>query len=164
MKILRSVLFATSLTLSITLFYGCSGTALQNSSDGNSAKVPPSQNRALQSISPSKTASDDHSGDRIMQNKTNEWIKNEWEPLTESNTNITKSSNSYSTDTEKTAVDDRNQTQNEDENGSSGLQHYVDKAGIYLENKTLRDANRTKEPSHTEKISTLPGIGKKIGQ
>ncbi len=153
MKILKTVQFFIPLTLSAGLFYGCSGNVLSHTSNGNSVKVPPSQNSALQSFSPSTTASDDHKEYRAIQKNTNEWIKNEWEPLTEGNNTITKSNKNYSSITQDAAL--------EDSNNSVNLQQYVDKAGLFIENKKTRDANKTKAPSHTEKISKLPGIGNK---
>ena len=150
------------------LFQGCSGHTLQDLIDGESNSkssseqseqtiekthvVPPSQNRALNSISPSSTASDEHEEDRHMQKGTNEWLENEWKSLTESNTSTTKEGNSTPiNDQKRRSIDDIN---------STGLQYYVDKAGIYMENKKKRDANKTKVPSHVEKINAMPGIGK----
>jgi len=150
------------------LFQGCSRHALQDLVDGkNSSKSPsqqskqtkdtsplspPSQNKALNSISPSSTASDEHEEDRHMQKGTNEWLENEWKSLTESNTSTTKEGNSTPiNDQKRRSIDDIN---------STGLQYYVDKAGIYMENKKKRDANKTKVPSHVEKINAMPGIGK----
>jgi hypothetical protein len=156
LKILRMTLFLTPLTLSVSLFYGCSGNAYSYPNDGNSAKVSPSQNRALQSFSPSKTASDDHKEYRFIQKSTNEWIKNEWEPLTEGNNTITKSNKNYNSVTQDPAL--------EGANSSTNLQQYVDKAGLFIENKEIRDANKTKVPSHTEKISKLPGIEQRTGR
>ncbi len=149
----------------IGLLCGCSGHVLQDMIDEKSTnksdtKTPPSQNRALQSISPSTTAGDDHEEFRYMQKSTNAWIKNEWEPLTESNTTTLENSKN-STENEGKSAD---QTQNTDENSSFTLQHFVDKAGLYLENKEKRDAIRTKEPSHAERIDALPGIGTKTGR
>ena len=156
MKILKTIRFHIPLTLAISLFYGCSGNAYSHINDGNSAKVPPSQNSALQSFSPSKTASDDHEQYRVIQKSTNEWIKNEWEPLTEHNNTITKSNKNPDSVTQAPALEDSNTTAN--------LQQYVDKAGLFIENKKIRDANKTKAPSHTEKISKLPGIEERKGR
>ncbi len=156
-------------TVALVLFQGCSGHTLQSMIDGNSAEstasqstlssepdskiVPPSQNSALQSISPSTTASDGHIEHRVMQKQTNDWIKNEWEPLTENN-----SSSGQGDKTVDTA--ENNQTVKDEDNSSFTLQHYVDKADLYMENKAKRDANKTKAPSHVDKINALPGIGK----
>ena len=156
MKTPKATLFFIPLTLTIGLFYGCSGDAYTYADNVNRAKVPPSQNSALQSLSPSKTASDDHKAYRHIQKSTNEWIKNEWEPLTECNNTITKSNKNYNTVTQEPALDDANSTAN--------LQHYVDKAGLFIENRKIRDANKTKAPSHTEKISKLPVIEQKTGR
>ncbi len=157
----------------VALLNGCSGHALQDLVDGNSQnkadKVqpvddttlpPPSQNRALQSISPSTTAGDDHEEYRYIQQNTNEWLEEEWEPLTENNSSDEKNSNIDANATVPFANDNNASAQD----NSLTLQHYVDKAALYLENKEKRDTNTTKPPSHTEKLNALPGIGEKDGR
>ena len=171
MSTINTTLFYSGLLLLISLFQGCSGHALQDLIDGDKnatkqmdgtkdKKVAPSQNKALNSISPSSTASDEHDEHRHIQKSTNTWLEDEWEPLTESNTSTTnavKADNNIS-------EDDANQTISQDDNSSSGLQYYVDKAEVYFDNKEKRDANKTKVPSHTEKIDAMPGIGKPAGR
>ena len=166
MKLVYYFLFLLLSTLFISLFSGCSGHALQELIDGDHAetssakekpKRAPSQNSALNSISPSATAGDDHEEYRYIQKSTNTWIKEEWEPLTEQNQSDT---NRNISDAKCTQTDANASSQDRDDNSSFTLQYYVDKAGVYLENKKRRDANKTKEPSHTEKINTLPAIGK----
>jgi len=160
------------LVLVVSLFQGCSGHTLQDWIDGDttdpSAKnseqksktVPPSQNKALNSISPSSTASDDHEEYRYMQKNTNAWIKEDWEPLTESN-----ATEKVDVESDKAIINsDENTSVSQEDNSSSGLQYYVDKADVYFENKKKRDANKTKVPSHTEKINAMPGIGKPTGR
>lgn len=153
MKSLYYFLFLFLSTLLIPLFSGCSGHAFQNLIDGDKTEISsvkkreerprtaPSKNRALLRISPSTTASDDHEEYRYIQKSTNSWIQEEWEPLTEQNQSDTNCNTS-------------------DTNSSFTLQYYVNKAGLYLENKKRHDANKTKVPSHTEKINALPAIGK----
>ncbi|MDA3946785.1 MAG: hypothetical protein PF439_08920 [Helicobacteraceae bacterium] len=170
----KNIIKLTSIFV-ISLFYGCSGHALQDLVDGKSQKKPsdtsvekvkddkvisPSKNSALQSISPSTTASDDHKDYRYMQKNTNEWIENEWDPLTESNSTNEKNSNIDDNNKHKLLENDNNNSLSEDDNSSFTLQHYVDKAGNYIENREKRDANKTKKPSHKEMLDTLPGIGK----
>ncbi len=152
--------FLKHLTLSlllINLLNGCSGHVLQDMVDGDTqdaVTTPPSQNSALQSISPSTTASDAHEEHRIMQKNTNAWLNGEWKMFTESNTSAAEEGQgdvgNKTDDTVRTA----------DDINSSGLQYYVDKAGIYLENKKRHDANVSKEPSHVDKVNAMPGIGK----
>ena len=140
----------------INLLGGCSGHVLQDIVDGSTkdaAVTPPSQNSALQSISPSTTASDDHEEHRIIQKNTNEWLNGEWKMFTESNTSATQR---HQDNVDHGPV---NTVHTADDINSSGLQYYVDKAGIYLENKKIHDANRTKEPSHVDKVNAMPGIG-----
>ncbi len=166
LRLERSTLFAILLVM--TLLQGCSGHALQDLIDGKSdtntpsptsnktsspsQKTPPSQNSALNTISPSNTASDDHEAYRHMQKNTNTWIDEEWTPLTEGKKSVTNSDiNGSDTDDNSTIIDD--------ENRSFTLQHYVDKAGVYMDNKKKRDENKTKCPSHLEKMNGMPVIG-----
>ncbi len=96
-----------------------------------------------------------------MQQNTNEWLKKEWDPLTENNSSDVENGNSASNNTHKLDSNDTNESlTNEENNTASGLQYYVDKAGIYLDNKEKRDANKTKAPSHVDKVNAMPGIGK----
>ena len=176
MNTLNKTVLYTTLILVTSLFQGCSGHALQDLIDGDttnnssseavghtkeqSETVAPSQNKALNSISPSTTASDDNEEYRYMQKNTNEWIKKEWEPLTESNTSTEKSDSNENSADRNITNSDTNQTDHADDNSSSGLQYYVDKAELYFENKKRRDANKTKAPSHVDKVNAMPGIGK----
>ena len=179
MNTLDKTVFHTALILVISLFQGCSGHALQDLIDGDtpnsssekveqsdtdSKKVAPSQNKALNSISPSTTASDEHEEYRYMQKNTNAWIKEEWEPLTESNISTHSSETAVTKEENNITKSDTNQTAKRDDNSSSGLQYYVDKAEVYFENKEKRDANKTKAPSHVDKMNAMPGIGKKTGR
>jgi len=161
-------LFSLLLTLLISLFYGCSGHTLQDLIDGKQTKTEtqakqedktatPSQNSALNAISPSTTASDKHVKYRYIQKETNIWLENEWEPLTEQNESVTKSNNTH----KGSELDTQEQTiKDENNNTVFTLQHYVDKTERYFENKKKRDANKSSAPSHVEKINTLPAIGK----
>jgi hypothetical protein len=88
------------------------------------------------------------------------WIKKEWEPLTESNTSTEKPDSNEDSADRNITNSDTNQSDHADNNSSSGLQYYVDKAEIYFENKEKRDANKTKAPSHVDKVNAMPGIGK----
>ena len=129
-------------TILIALLQGCSGHALQDIIDGeqpsNKAaterkKQPnPSQNNALNSISPShKTKAQEG----ILQKKSDAFIKDDWTPTIEKNSTI--------------------KTINEDESRDFKIQEYVDKAGVYI--NAQPDSNRT---SHKEKMDKMPGIGK----
>ncbi|WP_345976512.1 hypothetical protein [Sulfurimonas sp. HSL3-7] len=141
----------------MNLLSGCSGHVLQDIVDGgnkDTATTPPSQNSALQKVSPSTTASDDHKEHRIMQKNTNEWINGEWKMFTESNTSTAQEQQDNTENRTDGAV------QTADDINSSGLQYYVDKAALYLDNKKKHDANMTKTPSHAEQIDAMPGIGK----
>jgi transposase-like protein len=99
--------------------------------------VSPSENSALQSISPSPTASGANDEHRLLQQKTNTWIEEEWTPRVETNETIKE--------------------QNEDVDRPFTLQEYVDKAGVYLQEKEKEQPNM---PSHKEQMDELPVIGK----
>ena len=156
--------------LTIPLFQGCSGHALQDLVDGKShtdssseqkfsahndlQDKRPSENRALNSISPTSTADDKHKQHRYIQKHINSWEINSddekkkiEQSVTESN--ITKSDNNSSS-ISRHRVDD---------NSSFTLQHYVDVFGKYIDEKEQRDANKSKKPSHAEKLQSMPGIG-----
>lgn len=173
---MKTYLTTLTLILATGLLQGCSGHALQDLIDGgesqdtssknteknsNERKVSPSQNSALQSISPSVTASDSHAEYRYMQKNTNEWLEKEWEPLTENNTTGVENRNSLNNNKDKTIESGDDDTTSKDDSNATGLQYYVDKAELYFENKKKRDANKTKAPSHVDKIDKMPGIGKK---
>ena len=73
---------------------------------------------------------------------------------------MTKESNSSLDNGNISLVEENEKTLSTYDINSTGLQYYMDKANIYIENKKKRDSNKTKAPSHTEKMSTMPGIGK----
>jgi len=171
--VLRTLTFSL---LASALFLGCSGHTLQELIDGKKEndsssekpsgdhaeayQVPPSRNSALNAISPSSTADESHQEYRYLQKSTDDWIEKEWEPLTEPPKSVTESN--------ITAYDDNHNEENtssiDGDSGTFTLQHYVDKTARYIENKKRRDANKSKSPSHTEKINAMPGIGKKEGR
>jgi len=79
-------------------------------------------------------------GQGAMQQSLDTWTKEEWEPVFK---------------------DDENQTKaGEAAHEHFTIQHYVDKAGKYLDKKEEENAGKPKEPAHYEKIESLPVIGK----
>ena len=176
MTISSKPLFFLLSTFVLSLFYGCSGHTLQDLVDAKTTSesssehaaqhkeesilVPPSQNNALNNISPSGSYNDKHAEYRHMQKGTNAWIKNEWEPLTESNTSAKKEASSNIKSKQNGTKSQKIKRRSVDDINSTGLQYYVDKAEIYIENRDKRDVNKTKAPSHVEKINAMPGIGK----
>ncbi len=151
------------ITISIvSLFQGCSRHALQDLIDNNTSSQQelssldetPSENRVLNSISPTSTYDDKHKAYRYLQksinakeiNSTND-EKRTREDVTESN--ITKYDNNDSSIYNSTV----------DNKSSFILQHYVDKFGEYRDEKEQYDANNTKKPSHAETLQSMPGIG-----
>jgi hypothetical protein len=113
---------------------------MESTTDAASAgTVSPSENPALQSISPSPTAGGANDEHRLLQQKTNTWIEEEWTPRVETNATIRE--------------------QNEDEDRPFTLQEYVDKAGVYLKEKEKEQAGKPRSPSHKEQMDELPVIG-----
>ena len=180
MTIFSKPIFFVLATFSLVLFYGCSGHALQDLVDGKTTSesssehatqlekktttVPPSQNNALNSISPSGPSNNKHAEHRYIQKGTNAWIKNEWEPLTESNTSSISKTTNTDEDVNQSSKVAYKKTRTSNDINSTGLQYYVDKAEIYVENRDKRDVNKTKTPSHAEKMNAMPGIGKTKGR
>ena len=171
MKIYNYKFSIAVIILTISLFQGCSGHALQDLIDGESnndtssnqeasaqnrqRSVTPSENSALNSISPTSTSDDKHQEHRFIEKSVKSWSSNSdksdvktEQSVTESN--ITKYDNNTSSEYNSTV----------DDNSSFTLQRYVDELGDYMDEKERRDANKTKAPSHTEKINAMPGIGK----
>jgi len=79
-------------------------------------------------------------GQGAMQKSLDTWTKEEWEPAFEGDVNQSekdKAANEHFT-----------------------IQHYLDKAGKYLDKKKEENAGKPKEPAHYEKMESLPVIGK----
>ncbi len=132
---------------SLLFLYGCSGHTLQDWADDTINDKPvqreeeqpaPSQNPSLNAISPSVTATSKSDG--AMQKNLDTWTEEEWTPKTEGNSTV--------------------QETREDDNSSFTLQKYVDKAGVYLDEKEKEEAGKPKRPSHVEKMESMPVIGK----
>ncbi|WP_345979445.1 hypothetical protein [Sulfurimonas sp. HSL3-2] len=140
MKFLGHIFVFTIVTLIIT---GCSGHTMQDYADKHfnnkeevkvqkQEYVAPTQNKALNSVSPTNQ----EKKDGAMQKSLDNWLEKEWTPTVEQNETIKK--------------------MNEDKNRNFTLQEYVDKAGAYIKNKPKSD-----EPSMKEKMDTMPVIGTK---
>ena len=93
--------------------------------------TPPSQNAALNSI----TKSSANTSKGSMQNSLTKWIEDEWTPTVEKNETIQKV--------------------NDDKKRNFTLQEYVDKMEVYS-----KESKKTQKSSHTEKLNSLPVIGK----
>ena len=91
----------------------------------------PNDNNTINQI----TNSTKHKKEGKLQKNLDEWLKNEWTPSVETNETIKKI--------------------NEDEKRDFTLQEYVDKAVIYI-----KENNNSYENSHTNKINSMPVIGK----
>ena len=170
MKISTLTFTVTVIILTTSLFQGCSGHALQDLIDGKNdddtsskenissrsdqQKQTPSENRALNSISPTSTANDKHKEHRYIQKNVNSWSINEKKIDKKEEASVTESNiNKY----DNNASNENNRTV--DDNSSFTLQHYVDVLGDYMEEKERLDVNKTKKPSNIEKLESMPGIG-----
>ena len=71
-----------------------------------------------------------------MQKALDNWIKDDWTPTVEKDKDI--------------------KNKNSDIERDFKLQEYADKIAVYM-----RENNSSKEPSHYEKINSMPVIGKK---
>ena len=98
----------------------------------------PSQNPALNAVSPSVTATSE--GEGIMQKKLDPWVEEEWSATVEKNSTIKEL--------------------NEDEDRPFTIQEYVDKAGVYLNEKEKQKAEGSQKPSHVQEMEHMPAIGK----
>jgi len=109
----------------------------------------PSQNSALNSISPTKEKTDGW-----MQNSLDSWLKDDWEPKVSNDkkiqekymeTKIIRDANGSSEKVEFVEKDDKGFT----------LQEYVDKIKAYVDSKK----DDKKEESHADKMKSMPVIG-----
>ena len=153
------------LLLGTTLFLGCSGKniTLQDYADKwfNEKKIAdnnatqtteqttavlekreePKKNPAADIAWSSTSKADVHNkGEGAMQKSLDTWLEKEWEPAFKGDANQTKQ--------DKAAAE------------HFTLQHYVDKAGKYMDKKEAEKAGKPQEPAHYEKMQSLPVIGK----
>lgn len=129
--------------LVVTILLILSGCSSQNG-------ITPSQNKALNSISPS-TAEKKEPG--WIQRHLESWLQNDWEKRTQGFEENT--SKEVATDAKKLP---HNATKNnkKQKNGDDrfALQHYVDKIDYYIKHKP-----KSNTPSHAKELSKLPAIG-----
>ena len=159
MKFYTPLMTIIKIVLTITLFLGCSGHFLQDlvdgkTSDNSSSKdhnAAPSSNSALNSISPTSTFDDRHEDERYT---LNTWKEESNSTKQKIKTDVTESNISHD---QPSSTDELNSS--DDDNSSFTLQHYVDELGTYLDEKEQHDENKTKVPSHHEKLESMPGIG-----
>jgi len=79
-------------------------------------------------------------GQGALQQSLDTWTKEEWEPAFEGDVNQSE--------------------QDKAANEHFNLQHYFDKVEKYMDKKEEENAGKPKEPSHYEKMESLPVIGK----
>lgn len=138
------VTYVLSATAALLLISGCA----------NREGVAPSQNKSLQTISPSTTAVSEGGG---MQRSLDAWLKEEWTPMTKTvpvETKTTKPDGTVVTTTTMVAVPEPEDTE------PFTLQKYADKWKVYHENKVKMNEGKPKEASHVEMVGTLPVVGK----
>lgn len=87
----------------------------------------------------SSTYKRDKEGKGSLQKSLDTWMEEEWNPVFENN------------ETQK--------LKDEKAKESFKLQHYIDKAKIYMDKKEADKAGTLQEPAHYEKIKKLPVIG-----
>lgn len=152
------------LSIALLLFGGCAA---------NTTGVTPSQNTNLQAISPSSTALSEGGA---MQRSLDSWLKEEWTPLTSTPSSVTKTTADGSVVTTKTEanqviVTTKNPdgkvvtktepiTQSVEDETPFTLQKYADKWKEYNQRKAAMKVGQPQEPSHIDKVSSLPVIGK----
>lgn len=101
----------------------------------------PEMKSELNNVSPAATGKVKEKG--FIQNGLDEWLQNEWEPLTSKDSNETNiSSNNVSNSSSITKERFK-------------LQDYVDKWNDYQDARK----EQPKEPSHLEKVEEMPVIG-----
>ena len=82
---------------------------------------------------------DKEKGGGALQKSLDEWTQKEWEPAFEGDVNQSN--------------------KDQEANEHFTLQHYVDKAGKYMDKKDAEEAGKPQEPAHYEKMESLPVIG-----
>ena len=155
--------------LGTSLFLGCSGKniSLQNYADtwfnetskiqhktdntkahqsdaaiqSKETELKPQKNPAADIAWSSTSKGDVHNkGEGSLQKRLDKWTEEEWKPA-------------FQGDKEQAKKD-------EAANEHFTFQHYYDKSKNYLEKKERENEGEEKEPSHYEKMQTLPVIGK----
>ncbi len=120
----------------------------------SSAKVTPSQNTALNSISNSNAGT---KKEGAMQKSLDSWLKNDWEPTVSKDKEIQKKYMQEKKEAKSKTSAKENQKSHfvDKKNKNFTLQEYVDKASAYMRAKP-NDYNS----SHVKKVESLPVIGK----
>jgi len=139
-----NVSYAITAVTAVLLISGCA----------NREGVSPSQNKSLQTVSPSTTAVSEGGG---MQRSLDAWLKEEWTPMTKTvpvETKTTAPDGTVVTTTTMVEVPEP------EDNEPFTLQKYADKWKVYHENKAKMNEGKPKEPSHIEMMGTLPVVGK----
>ena len=128
--------------------------------------VSPSQNPSLRSVSPNATGI---SKEGYMQRNLDQWLKEEWTPMTEGSPSSPVpsasaeqplSAPSVSTESAPTVPNVQITSPKVEESTPFTLQKYADKWKVYLENKEKMKAGKVQEPSHLQQMESLPVIGK----
>lgn len=145
---MKQLIITTVSILSITFISGCS----------SKTEVAPSQNSALNNISPS--GKDKKAG--YMQKSLDSWLKEEWTPTVTQDKKIQKKymkkvavSNNGENNTTAQEGTEAESYYVEDDDRNFTLQEYVDKAKAYIDSKP-----NNYEKSYTKKVESMPIIGK----
>jgi DNA polymerase I-like protein with 3'-5' exonuclease and polymerase domains len=139
---MKQLIVITLSTMAISFIAGCS----------SKTQVAPSQNSALNSISPS--TKNKKAG--YMQKSLDSWLKDEWTPTVSQDKKIQKK---YMKKQVVSKTGENNETEEEisyveDDNRTFTLQEYADKAKAYIDAKP-----NNYEKSYTKKVKSMPVIG-----
>lgn len=134
-----------------TYLYAAVSALILSGCAANTTGVTPSQNSNLQAVSPSGTAEAEKGA---MQRALDNWLKEEWTPMTTATVKTTKSPDGKVVTTTAAAV-----AEPADET-SFTLQKYADKWKIYHENEAKMKEGNPKDPSHIDYLDRIPVIGK----
>lgn len=146
----------STLSVALILISGCA----------SSQHPTPSQNPSLNAVSPN-TAGASKGG--YIQRNLDQWIKEEWTPMTDvspstpvpsASTEQPLSSPSVSTESAPPVPNVQTTSPKVEDTTPFTLQKYADKWKVYLENKEKMKAGKVQEPSHLQQMESLPVIGK----
>jgi len=128
-------------TVSALILSGCAA---------STTGVTPSQNSNLQAVSPSGTTEAEKGA---MQRALDNWLKEEWTPMTTSTVKTTKSPDGKVVTTTAAVAEPADET-------SFTLQKYADKWKMYHENEAKMKEGKPKDASNVDYLDRMPVIGK----
>lgn len=94
-----------------------------------------------------------------MQHALDNWLQNEWTPLTSSGTDA-DTGTAATPETLNPSASLKSEESVSNEESRFTLQHYVEKWERYNENKKKLKEGQKEEPSHIDVVQQMPIIGK----